>query len=130
MENYTALEEVINDRLGDAFDYAGEEIGDKAFKDAMAAIDRYIALKKMVNAEKENELNLELEKEKLENSKVEQNKKWILEIVIGAGIPVVLFVGDCLFKRYYMRSVCNFEKDYTFTTTPGRSISGLFKFRK
>ena len=146
------LEDVIEQRLGDAYDYADGEDGDKAFKEAMTAIDRYIALKKIENADKERELNLQLEEEKyrsnlkleeekyrsnlkleedkFEHSKEEQKKRWITELAIGVGVPVVLFIGDCLFKNHYMKSVCNFEKDYTFTTTPGKGISGLFRFKK
>lgn len=141
MKDLTTLEDVIEQRLGDAYDYADCEDGDKAFKEAMTAIDRYIALKKIENADKECELNskleeekyrsnLKLEEEKFEHSKKEQSKRWITELAIGVGIPVALFIGDCLFKTYYMKSVCNFEKDYTFTTTPGKGISGLFKFKK
>lgn len=135
------LEDVIEQRLGDAYDYADGEDGEKAFKEAMTAIDRYIALKKIENADKERELNLQLEeekyrsnynleKEKFENSKEEQKKRWIIELGIGVGVPVLLFIGDCVFKNHYMKSVCNFEKDYTFTTTPGKGISGLFRFKK
>lgn len=146
MENIVyELEKVIEDNLEEANECDLDTDEYKQFyKNAMAAVDRYIQIKKIEseekeleqkrlkieNEEKELEQKLALEKEKNEVLKQEQKVNRIIRIVEVAAVPVGLFVLDCLFKRYYMRSVCNFEKDYTFTTTPGRSISGLFKFKK
>ena len=149
MENMYMLEKVIGDNLDEAnaCELDSEEYK-RAYKNAMGAIDRYIQIKKIESEDKELEQKRLLEERKLEDAKSEFEKKLILEnakieaskedqkinriirIVEVAAIPAGLFVLDCLFKRYYMKQVCNFEKDYTFTTTPGRSISGLFKFKK
>lgn len=148
MENIKLLEDVIKNRLEIAEDDVESEESKRAFKEAMEAIDKMIQLEKLEvsKLEVENKERLEreklevskleaenkerLEREKFEKSNKEQKKNDILRIVEVVAVPVGLFTLDCLFKRYYMRSVCNFEKDYTFTTTPGKSISGLFKFKK
>lgn len=140
------LERLIDDNLEEAnerLDLDSDEYK-QSYKNAMAAIDRYIQIKRIGTEEKELTQKLEIEKEKFkiekekfeiekekcEKLKEEQNFNRVIRIIEVAAVPVGLFVLDCLFKRYYMRQVCNFEKDYTFTTTPGRSISGLFKFKK
>ena len=115
MENIKLLEDVIKNRLEIAEHDVESEESKRAFKEAMEAIDRMIQIEKIEVSRKTEE---------------EQKKNDIFRIIEVAGVPVGLFVLDCLFKRYYMRTVCNFEKDYTFTTTPGKSISGLFKFKK
>lgn len=108
-----------------------------AHKKAMEIADRLIQIGKMDAADLEarDKMILETEKMNLESTKFEHSKegskkaeimKWV-EIV---GVPVGILVLDYAFKRSYMTRVCNFEKDYTFTTTPGRSISGLFKFKR
>lgn len=130
MENIKLLEDVIKNRLEITEDDVESEESKRAFKEAMEAIDKMIQLEKLEVSKLEVENKERLEREKFEKSNREQKKNDILRIVEVVAVPVGLFVMDCLFKRYYMRSVCNFEKDYTFTTTPGKSISGLFKFKK
>ena len=131
MENLYLLDEVIEDRLNVAMDgRSSEEESKKAFKEAMEAIDRMIQIERIEVSKLELESKERLEEKKLTKTKEEQKKNDIFRIVEVAAVPIALFIADCLFKRYYMRSVCNFEKDYTFTTTPGKSISGLFKFKK
>ena len=111
--NKEKLEQVIDNRLGIALekDVTSDE-GKQAFKEAMEAMDRKIQLEKISDAEKE------------------QKKNRIIKIVEVAAIPVALFVADVAFKTYYMKTVCNFEKDYTFTTSPGKGLSSLFRFKK
>ena len=94
--------EIITDRDGK----------DQNFKEAMEIADRII------------------EMEKLESDKKEKEKSRIIKYIEVAAVPAGLFLLDCIFKRYYMRQVCNFEKDYTFTTTPGKSIGSIFRFKK
>lgn len=130
MENIKLLEDVIKNRLEIAEDDVESEESKRAFKEAMEAIDKMIQLEKLEVSKLEVENKERLEREKFDKTNREQKKNDILRIVEVVAVPVGLFVMDCLFKRYYMRSVCNFEKDYTFTTTPGKSISGLFKFKK
>ena len=130
MDYMYLLDEVIERRLEIAADEPVSEESKRVFKEAMEAIDRKIQLERIEVSRKEVESKELLEREKLSRTKEEQKKNDIMRIVEVVAVPVGLFMLDCLFKRYYMRSVCNFEKDYTFTTTPGKSISGLFKFKK
>lgn len=85
---------------------------DRNFKEAMELADRIIDI------------------EKFENEKKEKEKSRLIKCIEVAAVPAGLFVLDCIFKRYYMRQICNFEKDYTFTTTPGKSIGSIFRFKK
>ena len=137
------LVEVIEDQLEKAKGNYGGTVEEKQknFDNAMKATDRLIKIMEIESEENRNEANREVEMLKLEQSKEvellkmnqnsdDQKKNLIIKMVEVAAVPTVLFISDCLFKRYYMRSVCNFEKDYTFTTTPGRSVSNLFRFKK
>lgn len=113
MESKKLLEEVIKENLKIARDYEiGCEEQSKAFKQAMEAIDRCIEL------------------DKIEDKKKEQKENKLVKYIEIAVIPAGLIILDYAFKRSFMKSVCNFEKDYTFTTTPGRSISSFFKFKR
>ena len=113
MRHKDLLEKVIKDRLTLALsDDVGSESEKENFKEAMEAIDRAIEL------------------EKIEQAKEEQVKNRVIKYIEIAAIPAALMTLDFLFKRKYMKDVCNFEKDYTFTTTPGRSISSFFRFKK
>ena len=112
MENIKLLDEVITNRLELVKEFGKDsDDGKQAFKEAMEAMDRRIQLEKMSSA------------------KEEQKKVDVLKIVEIA-VPVGMLILDFAFKTHYMKTICNFEKDYTFTTTPGRSISGLFKFKR
>lgn len=109
--NKELLEKVINDRLKISLSQeVSEEERKQALKDAMEATDRHIQI------------------EKMESSRKEDKKNKILKCV-EIGVPVALFALDCTFKIIYMKKVCNFEKDYTFTTTPGKGIGSLFRFK-
>ena len=63
------------------------------------------------------------------------NKKTML---LGAAAQIGIFAAGLILgpfiesacKRGYARMLCEFEKDYTFTTTAGRQLSGLFRFKK
>ena len=113
MENKALLEKVIKNRLEDSLskDLNPEE-KKQAFREAMEALDR------------------QTEIEKAETAKTEQTSSRIVKVIEVGAIPAALLTLDYLFKSRFMRNVCEFEKDYTFTTTPGRSISSFFKFRK
>lgn len=127
MENEKLLETVIKSRLEDSLDDAMDlkERG-LAFKEAMEAMDRHIELKRLDSTNKENEL-VHAENEL---ARKEQELNRIVKYVEIVAVPVGLFILDSAFKWKYMKTICNFEKDYTFTTSPGRSLSGLFRFKK
>ena len=94
-----------------------------AHKMEMDATDR---LMKLEEAEKK----ALLDNAKHEHALVEQKKANVIKWVEVVGVPVGILVLDHLFKRVYMVMVNDFEKDYTYTTSAGKAISGLFKFKK
>ena len=117
------LDRVVSDRLEIAIDgNLSEEEQRLVFKQGMEALDRRIQLEKL-------ETDKEAQREKSADAKVDQSKNRAIKIIEIAAVPAVLFIADCAFKRYYMHQVCNFERDYTFTTTPGRGIAGLFRLK-
>ena len=102
-ENKTLLEEVIKDRLERSLD-ENEGVREEAFREAMDAIDR------------QNELD-------------KNNKDRIVKVVeIGAAIIAVpLIEAGC--KKAFAKMICEFEKDYTFTTSAGKALGNLFRFK-
>lgn len=92
-----------------------------------------IEAKKQVDNEK-----LKLEKEKLSldskksvmNNNLEQDKlrtQRILKAVELTAAVILTPMIDNKFRTKFAKLICNFEKDYNFTTTAGRSLSKLFK---
>lgn len=115
MKSKDLLEKVIEENLKVASEWEpGTEEHDKAFKEAMNAIDRCIELDKMEDKKKEQKDNKVV--------------KYIEVIAIPVGLVLLKGAFDFATKWYFAKKVCNFEKEYTFTTTPGRSISSWFKW--
>lgn len=102
-ENKALLDEVIKDRLEKSLDEDAEN-KKEAFEEAMEAIDR------------QNELE-------------KNNKDRIVKCVeIGAAIIAVpLIEAGC--KKAFAKLICEFEKDYTFTTSAGKTLANLFRFK-
>lgn len=102
-ENKALLDEVIKDRLEKSLDEDAEN-REEAFKEAMDAIDR------------QNELD-------------KNNKDRIVKIAeIGAAIIAVPLI-DAGCKKAFAKLICEFEKDYTFTTSAGKTLANLFRFK-
>ena len=121
--NKQTLEEVIDDRLDAALNEYDEEKKKLAFEEAMKAIDRSIELTKLEDSKEENIKNNEI---KLKESK----KDRIIKCVeIGGALLIAPFI-ESFIKKGYAKIICNFEKDYTFTTSAGRGLSSLFRFKK
>ena len=113
MENKDLLEKVIKDRLESSLSKGLDpEEKKQAFKEAMEAMDRKTEL------------------EKIESAKTEQKTNRFVKVIEVAAVPVGLLTIENLFKFKFMKNVCHFEKDYTFTTTPGRSLSSWFRFKR
>lgn len=113
MENRELLEKVVKDRLTKSMDESIDpEKRAMYFKEAMEATDR---------------LN---EMDRFDSSKKEQNLNRVVRYVEVAAVPAGLMILDSFFKWRFMKTVCSFEKDYTFTTTPGRSISSFFRWKR
>lgn len=102
-ENKALLDEVIKDRLEKSLDEDAEN-REEAFREAMDAIDR------------QNELD-------------KNNKDRIVKVVeIGSAIIAVpLIEAGC--KKAFAKLICEFEKDYTFTTSAGKTLANLFRFK-
>lgn len=77
-----------------------------------------------------DELAYYREKEKAEiEAKKARNEMLIKGIEIAAAV-LVTPIMDFRCKTAFAQMLCEFEKDYNFTTMAGRSLSGLFKFKK
>ena len=102
-ENKKLLEDVINDRLTKSLGDSDE--ASEAFKEAMEAIDRQNTLDK-------------------------DSKDRIVKFVeIGTAVVLApLIEVGC--KKAFAHMICEFEKNDSFTTMAGKSLSGLFKFKK
>ena len=123
-KNRELLTEVIEDRLNCALTHdTGSDESKVAFKEAMEAVDRQIELSKLDATSKEQA------EEKLVKEKNAKWDRWIRcgEIALAMlAVPVM----EHMFKRRYMKEVCTFEKDYTFTTSAGKGLSSVFRFKK
>lgn len=88
------------------------EEGRALYKMAMDGIDR--------------ENRIEEQKLKKKDSKVNA----ILRCIEIGGTILLVPVIDFIFKDQFAHTICNFEKDYSFTTTAGRTLGSLFRFKK
>ena len=122
-ENKKLLDEVIKDRLETAKQSTADADGNNvAFRQAMEAIDRRIEIDKINASSKE------------QSKKQDQSKKeaeiamWIQIAGLATSILIVPTLQHCYNMRY-AKLMCNFEKDYTFTTSPGKAMSKFFNFK-
>ena len=167
--NRELLAQVVEKRLTDVLDLdLGTDEEKLAFKEAMDAIDREVALRKLDDSYYAETENRGFEKEKFEASKQEktalmefEEKK--LELTsdeqvarrkldekkqtndeehrkkeskrafwIGIGTiagTIVAPIAGFYTKKAFAKMICTFEKDYTFTTTAGRSLGSFFRFK-
>ena len=146
-KNRKLLEKVIEKKLDESSSASSLEERDKAFRDALSAIDRSNESLKLENSKTELESKIELEKEKLEFEKEckkiehkfkvtdndfrekEHKKNFIIRTIEVAVVPVGLCIINIISRNRFAKKICLFEKDYTFTTTPGRSLKDVFKFK-
>lgn len=56
----------------------------------------------------------------------EQQRSKLLTLITGVAIAPVIDYGV---KKVFVKMLCEFEKDYTFTTTAGKTLSSIFKFK-
>ena len=99
-ENKELLEKVINDRLNKALE--DNDDASTNFDEAMAAIDR----QRDMDSDKKDKI--------------------IKDVEIGAAVIVTPIV-EAKCRKIFAEMICSFEKDYTFTTTAGKTLSKLFK---
>lgn len=100
--NQEMLEKVIRDRLNKSLDDNNSD-RDKDFNDAMEAIDRQI----------------ELDKHK---------KDVLIKLIEVGAISIAVPFVEAGIRKMFVKLICEFEKDYTFTTSAGKSLSKIFKF--
>lgn len=122
-DNEKLLNEVINDRLAGAVGYESFEDRSASLDQAMKAIDRQVELTKLEDARNEKLRN---EQFKMEEARKDRTIRWV-EVI---GTLVLAPTIDYVVKNKFATRICNFEKDYTFTTQAGRSLSNLFRFKK
>lgn len=120
-KNKQLLEEVIQRRLELALKEKGE-ISEAAFEEAMEAIDKQIEIDR-VNFESLNT------RERMEEEKVKDKRDSIIKCLeIGATIIAAPIITAKINKTF-AHMLCEFEKDYNFTTTAGKSLSKIFKLK-
>lgn len=98
-ENKELLDKVIKDRLTKSLEN-GEDT--TSFEEAMEAIDR----------------QAELDKNK---------KDKIVKLVEIGALVIATPIIEAKCRKAFAEMICNFEKDYTFTTTAGKALSKIFK---
>lgn len=120
----TLLKEANKTCLETALDLGLDtEEGQKVYELAMAGYDRDMKLTEI--DVRENDLKAQNEL-KAKDSK----RNVIMKSVEIASIVILTPVVEYVTKKGFAKLLCNFEKDYTFTTTAGRSLSSLFRFKK
>lgn len=159
-ENRKLLEDVITKKLQNALDAeAGSDEEKKFFDQAMTAVDKQINLDKVdctyqenydknetENRKLEAETNLNKEKFELEKSKAEREQviqdrdeafrdKDARNTIIIRGIEVACscvispIIGYGI-NRGLSKLIMRWEEGNTFTTTPGKTLRGMFQFKK
>lgn len=141
-KNRKLLESVIEDRLKRAeISQPGNEEDKQVFKEAMEALSKKIELDKIEVSHDEQVEKLKIENERLKAEcdknlrdeaakKKEANKDRLVQVgLFVAGLTIGELV-DYLKKKAFARDICEFEKDYTFTTHAGKGLSSLFRWKK
>ncbi len=79
---------------------------------------------------KELNVNKKIEeaKLKLENDQAAKDRLIKCGEIALAVIVTPMIEAGC--KKAFAKMICDFEKDYNFTTMAGRSLSSIFKFKK
>lgn len=122
-ENRKLLDEVISSRLEYVSTYADANDNEtEAFRQAMEAIDRQIKISEL-DASADEQIK------KQDQSKEEAKKDRLVKLVEICAVPLVLVGVQYVCNMRYAKVLCNFEKDYTFTTSAGRAMSKFFNFK-
>lgn len=122
-ENRKLLDEVISSRLEYVSTYADADDNEtEAFRQAMEAIDRQIKISEL-DASADEQIK------KQDQSKEEAKKDRLVKLVEICAVPLVLVGVQYVCNMRYAKVLCNFEKDYTFTTSAGRAMSKFFNFK-
>lgn len=134
-DNKKLLSEVITKNLEYVLENdANSEESKTRFKEAMEAISKQTEVYKAEQSHFEQMERMKAEeirsRQEAESKKEEAAKdRWTQIGIFGAGLIASPLI-DVLCKKAYAKMICEFEKDYSFTTSAGRALSGLFKFKK
>lgn len=120
-KNKQLLEEVIQRRLELALKEKGE-ISEAAFEEAMRAIDRQMEIDKIKLEALNNQDKMQVDKNRDRRDSV------IKCLEIGATF-IVTPILTAKVNKSFAHMLCEFEKDYNFTTTAGKSLSKIFKLK-
>lgn len=122
-ENRKLLDEVIFSRLEYVSTYTDADDNEtEAFRQAMEAIDRQIKISEL-DASADEQIK------KQDQSKEEAKKDRLVKLIEICAVPLVLVGVQYVCNMRYAKVLCNFEKDYTFTTSAGRAMSKFFNFK-
>lgn len=122
-ENRKLLDEVISSRLEYVSTYTDADDNEtEAFRQAMEAIDRQIKISEL-------DASADEQVKKQDQSKEEAKKDRLVKLVEICAVPLVLVGVQYVCNMRYAKVLCNFEKDYTFTTSAGRAMSKFFNFK-
>jgi hypothetical protein len=119
--NRELLEKVIKERLEHSLESKAED--SQSFKEAMDAISKQIEIDKIDASTQEHLRDEEFKKKEAFMDRIVQVGIFVSGLVVGPIIEKKVKLG-------YAKVLCEFEKDYTFTTSAGRALSGFFKFKK
>lgn len=113
-ENKQKLDDLIYDLLVMAGNNAdGSKESEVFLKEALDAIDRSMEIEKMERAREEEKMK-----------RIWDRTIKISEIAATAFlVPMMTYVYNMKFAKV----ICEFEKDYSFTTTAGRTFGSLFR---
>lgn len=129
--NKDLLNRLAENRLKESMTYeTNSDESNQATKEAMDAVKQLIELEKLEFEKAKEDQGIKERKAKEEQSLKEQKENRVVEIIEKAAIPVLLVAIDIGAKIYFLRKISDFEKDYTWTTSAGKSTSSWFRFKK
>ena len=120
-KNKKLLEDLIQERLQRAMD-AEDENSNVAFEEAMQAIDRQMEIDKIKLEALNNQDKMQVDKNRDRRDSV------IKCLEIGATF-IVTPILTAKVNKSFAHMLCEFEKDYNFTATAGKSLSKIFKLK-
>lgn len=120
-ENKDLLNDVIQQNLKVANGKTqADERRKEAINNANQLIDRLIEVEKLEQSRNDFKTKIV----------VDTRKDYILKAIeIGSAVLIVPLV-DYLFKLSFAKVICEFELNDSFRSTPGRTLSSLFRFRR
>jgi hypothetical protein len=121
-ETKELIDEVLKVNLKQSLEDSNLERAERALDNAILLIDKKIEINKV-----------ELEVEKANSSTKSDKKNRVLKVLEVVAVPVAIVVINHVFdyrtKVSCIDMISKYERSDTYTSTPGRSLSQLFKWR-